>query len=57
MSFLNDYRWKQEMCAGAAVTRGFCAGNLNLGSYVEEKLGITITPTPLPPADLQAESE
>ncbi len=44
-SFLNDARWKQEMCADAGVTRGFCSGSALLGDYVATNLGIS-TPTP-----------
>jgi hypothetical protein len=40
-AFLNDPRWKQEMCSDAGVTRGFCNTSMNLGSYVANKLGIT----------------
>lgn len=40
-SFLNDARWKQEMCTGAGVTRGFCGTSMNLGDYVANKLGIS----------------
>lgn len=39
-SFLNDARWKQEMCTDAGVTRGFCAAS-SLGSYVATKLGVS----------------
>lgn len=48
MNFLDDPRWKQEMCTDAGVTRGFCGTSLNLGSYVAGKLGITNIPPPLP---------
>lgn len=40
-SFLNNARWKQEMCTGAGVTRGFCGTSMNLGDYVANKLGIS----------------
>ena len=40
-SFLNDARWKQEMCTNAGVTRGFCSTSMNLGDYVANKLGIS----------------
>ena len=54
--FLNDSRWKSEMCAGAGVTRGFCASSQGLGDYVASKAGLAATgPIPNPPASLTAE--
>lgn len=53
MVFLNDPRWKKEMCSDAGVTRGFCGTSMNLGSYVANKLGISgggTTPSDTPPA-------
>lgn len=41
MNFLNDARWKQEMCTNVGVTRGFCGTSMNLGDYVANKLGIS----------------
>jgi len=54
--FLNDARWKREMCADAGVSRGFCAGSQGLGDYVASKAGLAATgPTPNPPENLKAE--
>jgi hypothetical protein len=47
MSFLNDARWKKEMCTDAGVSRGFCGTSMNLGDYIANKLGIV---PPSPPA-------
>ncbi|HET9865581.1 MAG TPA: hypothetical protein VFP37_19245 [Steroidobacteraceae bacterium] len=64
MSFLNDARWKREMCADAGVSRGFCGTSGGLGDYVASKAGLSSsspppsTPaetTPNPPANLKAE--
>lgn len=53
MSFLNDARWKQEMCTNAGVTRGFCGTSMNLGNYVANKLGIsTSSPSLSTPTNL-----
>jgi hypothetical protein len=54
-SFLNDPRWKTEMCTQAGVTRGFCGTSMNLGDYIANKTGITVVGTPpvsdfIPPA-------
>jgi len=48
MTFLNDSRWKSEMCAG--VTRGFCAGTQGIGSYVASKIGWTTPEVHIPNA-------
>ena len=53
IAFLNDPRWKREMCSDAGVSRGLCATSMNLGSYVANKLGTTVggtTPPDTPPA-------
>lgn len=42
-AFLNDSRWRQEMCVDAGVTRGFCAGSSLLGDYVAANLGISVS--------------
>ncbi len=53
MTFLDDPRWKAEMCQGEGVTRGVCATNLNIGSYVASKIGAsTDVKTPSPPTNL-----
>lgn len=41
-SFLNDGRWKKEMCTDAGVTRGVCATALSIGNYVAGKIGVSI---------------
>jgi len=41
-NFLNDPRWKQEMCTDAGVTRGFCGTSMYLGNYVASKTGLPI---------------
>jgi hypothetical protein len=47
-SFLNDPRWKQELCSG--VTRGVCASTEMIGSYVARSAGLSINSTTTPPA-------
>lgn len=55
-SFLNDARWKREMCTDAGVTRGFCAGSQGVGDYVASKAGLAPAgPTPNPPTNLSAQ--
>jgi hypothetical protein len=55
-SFLNDARWKREMCTDAGVTRGFCAGSQSIGDYVASKAGLAPAgPTPNPPTNLSAQ--
>jgi hypothetical protein len=56
--FLGDPRWKQEMCAGAGVSRGFCGSTANLASYVGTKAGISVSgggqsQVPSPPSGLR----
>ncbi len=56
MAFLNDPRWKREMCTDAGVSRGFCGSGLGLGDYVSNELGLSNVPpapAPLPPEDFQ----
>jgi hypothetical protein len=49
--FLNDTRWKREMCTDAGVTRGFCASTQNVGDYVATKIGVaTSGPAPSAPS-------
>jgi len=59
-TFLNDPRWKQEMCTDAGVTRGFCSGSTSLGTYVANNLGISVptpdTDPPTSPTNLAATS-
>jgi hypothetical protein len=56
-TFLNDPRWKAEMCEGEGVTRGVCATNQGIGTYVAEKIGLTLdTRTPIVPPGFQATS-
>ena len=59
-TFLNDPRWKQEMCTDAGVTRGFCSGSALLGDYVATNLGISTpapdTTPPTSPTNLSATS-
>jgi hypothetical protein len=38
--FLNDARWRKEMCTEAGVTRGFCATSMGIGDYVASKIGL-----------------
>jgi hypothetical protein len=56
-AFLNDARWKQEMCGGASVTRGFCASSTTIGAYVASKAkisGTTLPPSPpAPPTNVR----
>jgi hypothetical protein len=52
IAVLNDPRWKQEMCTDVSVTRGFCGTSMNLGSYVANKLGITVGGTTIPAAPI-----
>ena len=53
MTFLNNPRWKQEMCTDAGVSRGFCGTSMNLGDYIANKLGIIVdTSTPSAPTGL-----
>jgi hypothetical protein len=50
--FLNDARWKREMCSDAGVTRGFCASSQGLGDYVASKAGLAASgPVPNPPTN------
>jgi hypothetical protein len=54
--FLNDARWKTEMCSDAGVTRGFCAGSQGLGDYVASKAGLAASgPVPNPPTNVSAQ--
>lgn len=48
MQFLNDARWKSEMCSAAGVTRGFCGSSQGLGDYVASKAGLTVPNVPKP---------
>jgi hypothetical protein len=48
-TFLDDARWKNEMCAGSSVTRGFCGTSATLSAYVASKAKISGGGT-LPPA-------
>jgi hypothetical protein len=56
LTFLNDARWKREMCGDAGVTRGVCTTSMNLGDYVASHLGVSggggSAPLPDPPANL-----
>lgn len=53
MAFLDDPRWKAEMCQAEGVTRGVCATNLGIGSYVASKIGAsTDVKVPSPPTNL-----
>jgi hypothetical protein len=57
-SFLSDPRWKQEMCAGAGVSRGFCGSAASLASYIGTKAGISVgspgqSQVPSPPSGLR----
>jgi hypothetical protein len=57
-AFLNDPRWKQEMCAGAGVSRGFCGSAASLASYIGTKAGISVggsgqSQIPSPPTGLR----
>ena len=45
-AFLNDSRWKTEMCTQAGVTRGFCGTSMNVGAYVSNKTGIPVEGNP-----------
>jgi hypothetical protein len=45
-TFLNDPRWKTEMCSQSGVTRGFCGTSMNVGDYVSNKTGIPVEGTP-----------
>jgi hypothetical protein len=54
LTFLNDSRWKKEMCTDAGVTRGFCGTSMNLGDYIANKLGIAST-APAAPTGLHVE--
>jgi len=54
-SFLNDARWKKEMCTDAAVTRGVCATALSIGTYVAGKIGVSIGAPPPAPTGLRAQ--
>lgn len=49
-SFLNDSRWKMEMCTDAGVTRGVCATTLSIGNYVAGKIGVSIGGGMAPPS-------
>jgi hypothetical protein len=54
MAFLNDPRWKKEMCVDSGVTRGFCGTSMYLGSYVANKIGIVVdTNIPSSPTNLR----
>jgi len=53
-SFLNDARWKQEMCSG--VTRGVCGTADLIGSYVAKNAGLPLTVTsnaPVAPSNVR----
>lgn len=52
-AFLNDTRWKREMCTDAGVSRGFCGTSQNLGDYVASKAGLAASgPAPMPPGSV-----
>jgi len=53
MSFLNDARWKKEMCTDAGVSRGFCATSMNLGDYISNQLGVVPAAAPAAPTRLR----
>lgn len=53
MAFLDDPRWKAEMCEAEGVTRGVCATNLGIGTYVAAKIGAsTDVHVPNPPSNV-----
>jgi hypothetical protein len=53
LGFLNDARWKKEMCTDAGVTRGFCGSSQKVGDYVASKLGLASAgPLPMPPSEV-----
>lgn len=41
-AFLNDQRWRAELCAG--VTRGWCGTTQSLGAYLSAKSGVPLSP-------------
>jgi hypothetical protein len=51
-AFLNDPRWKKEMCTDAGVTRGVCGTTEAIGAYVSRNAGVPISggTTMTPPA-------
>jgi hypothetical protein len=57
-AFLSDLRWKQEMCGGAGVSRGFCSSAAGLASYIGTRVGISVgspgqSQVPSPPSNLR----
>jgi hypothetical protein len=56
LAFLNDARWKRDLCTDAGVNRGFCATSEKIGDYVASHLGLASSgPVPSPPENVSVQ--